>query len=206
MRWKIARVVPAAGLCGMLFCAGSGPALAYEDSVSDTLASSCPFGGGGSVAKYSTAPAAVSRVVKSVSPVSYQNGGVFIQAGDRAWGRAGTTISVTKSKGTSFAAAGSASATAEAGMVFAKASTQFGLTLTRGWTTDTSFSDSFAIPKGGKPYGWIGVGTGSYKVKSKVTYWNENCSTSTVTKTYVARDKDVHFDNGTAKVRGRVGS
>lgn len=205
MKWKISRLA-AAGLCGVLLGAGHVPALAYDDGSGDTLASACPFGGGGPVAEYSTAPAAVSRAVKSASPVSYQGRGVYIQPGDRAWGRAGTTISVTKSKGTSFTAATSASATAEAGLIFTKASAQFGLTLTKGWTTDTSFSDSFAIPKGGKSYGWIGVGTGSYAVTSKVTYWNENCSTSTVTKAYIARDRDVHFDNGTARIRGRVGS
>ncbi|WP_029146015.1 hypothetical protein [Microbacterium luticocti] len=119
----------------------------------------------------------------------------FHQDGPRVTGPGGTTISISRGAGTTFSVDVSASATAEAGVIFAKASATLGISVSNTWTSNTTYRDSWAIPKS-YSRGYLAIGNPKYRITATVTYQSPNCTTYTRTKNYDGITHDIDFDNG----------
>lgn len=79
----------------------------------------------------------------------------YVQNGDKVTGDPGMRIKTSRSSGTQFSVGVSASATAEAGVIFARASVTAGLTLTNSWTTNRVEEGSWDIPNNGRRDGYL---------------------------------------------------
>ncbi|MGQ4549506.1 hypothetical protein ACUH96_07165 [Dermabacteraceae bacterium P13077] len=119
----------------------------------------------------------------------------YVQQGAKVTGDPGMTISISRSRGTKFSVGLSASATAEAGVLFAKASTTAGVTITNSWTTNRTESGSWKIPNNGRR-GWISIGSDKYRVTGKVRYATLSCTHYNKTITRYGISKGASFKRG----------
>ncbi|MFC1439430.1 hypothetical protein ABUW04_14300 [Streptacidiphilus sp. N1-10] len=106
------------------------------------------------------------------------------------WGRKGFTFSYTTSKTGTWSATGTATVGAEAGVIFAKASTSFSLAIGKTWSHTSSWGVSGTIsslPRG-KTQGRTMMYHKAEQFTTKKYTVNHTCSKTTVnwTKTFVA--------------------
>lgn len=119
----------------------------------------------------------------------------YVQNGDKVTGDPGMRIKTSRSSGTQFSVGVSASATAEAGVIFARASVTAGLTLTNSWTTNRVEEGSWDIPNNGRR-GWISIGSDKYLVTATVMYTDARCNTYPKTVKHYAISSGASFKRG----------
>ena len=117
---------------------------------------------------------------------------------ERVTGGPGETISISQEKGQTFSVAVSASMTAEAGVLLAKASATTGISLTTQWTASRTYSSSWTVPKS-YTRGYLAIGNPEYSVRGVVKYSNtQTCQTFNKTVTVRGIKKEVAFAHGRA--------
>lgn len=139
-------------------------------------------------------PNATSPARVGVKSTVVRNAG-YVQNGDRVTGDPGMTIKISRSSGTQFSVGVSASATAEAGLVFARASATAGISLTHSWTTTRTEERSWTVPNNGRR-GWISIGSDKYEVTAVIQYSGSRCETSQKTKKFYAISSGASFKIG----------
>jgi hypothetical protein len=101
----------------------------------------------------------------------------YLRARDgRIYGQSGVTLSI--SKGVSKTIGGSVTGTgsAEAGVIFAKASVSLAISVQYSRTTTTTFGASWTVPKS-QPTGWLEVGTNNgYTFRWKRYHYRSPCT------------------------------
>ena len=90
----------------------------------------------------------------------------------RAYGDAGGTLSITVGRQVTTGGSISGTTTAEAGVIFAKASVQVGVTVHRDWSNSVSHTYSWTVPSTQR-VGWLEAGHRAYWVSysKKVLSW-----------------------------------
>lgn len=140
---------------------------------------------GASGQAFAAAPAAATVSAGEVNPRACQPAGVqynttqsvsYITDGaSRIYGSPGGTLTIAS--GTSKAISGSlqTTASAEAGVVFAKASVSVGVTIGLTRTVTTTNSYSWVVPADQNP-GWIELGSAGYQINWTKGSWQSPCT------------------------------
>lgn len=101
---------------------------------------------------------------------------IYIRARDgRIYGQSGVTLSITKGVSKTIGGSVTGTASAEAGVIFAKASVSLAISVQYSRTTTTTFGASWTVPKKQK-VGWLEVGTrGGYTFRWKRYHYVSPC-------------------------------
>lgn len=87
------------------------------------------------------------------------------------------------------------SASADANLIFAKASASISVNITNSWTASQEVSGSWHIPNNGRR-GWIAVGNDKYRVTGTVKYQRPNCSVYTKQVSFDGISTDISYKHG----------
>jgi len=118
-------------------------------------------------------------------PTQYKLSTKQVYIGDRdtrTYGSGGGTITIEKGESVETGGSLSATTTAEAGVVFAKASVSVGVTISKSWSTSLSKSYSWTVPSA-RTSGWIEMGSVGYKITYERGHYKSPC-------TWVSEKKD----------------
>jgi uncharacterized membrane protein len=152
---KIGLTLTAVGLSAIFGLASSGHALAAPLPATGDSVSVCETG-----YFYSTAQTAAYIAAKS---------------GDRIYGDAGVTLTIAKGTTHTFSGSLTGTTTAEAGVIFAKASLAVGLTVGYSRAATTTQGGSWTVPSNQNP-GWLEMGDHAYNVKYTKYHYASPCT------------------------------
>lgn len=141
-----------------------------------------------------TAPASqaacpeVGQVTYSVSPSATYRG----DKSTRTYGQSGGTISIALGESVTTGGSITGTTSAEAGVIFAKASVSVGVTIKKDWTNSTTRSYSWKVPKAQKT-GWIEAGHRAYAVSYTKNTIVAPCNVKKKTGKIVGNTSNIQF-------------
>jgi hypothetical protein len=105
---------------------------------------------------------------------------VYIKGTDRDYGDAGVVVAIAVGEATTWTGSVTGGVSAEAGIIFAKASTSFSVTISASHSTTVTKSGSWTVPESARKGGYLEAGASGISFDYKKTYWVSPCKKKTV--------------------------